>query len=154
MRLTLIFRTSSSYVTDPQWARKFTIAWTSVAAAGVIVSLPHFYRSARKGRIFAHVLGVTESWKEKEYVPVEERQPSKRGKSWKFWMAVMRARAIFDWTLPGFDISVGQSEPGLILHSVHINTNYFSTIGSGIFCYANMLHLARIRALRKLEQGW
>lgn len=98
----------NSYVVDPQWARKFTIAWTSVVAAGVIVSLPHFYKSVRQGRAFTGIFGVTESWKTNQYVPVEERRPSKQGSSRKFWIGVMRARAIFSWTLPGFDVSVGQ----------------------------------------------
>lgn len=104
---------SSSYVVDPQWARKFTISWTSVVAAGLIVSLPYFYKSVGQGRALTGAFGVTESWNAKQYAPIEERKPCKRGTSWKFWMGVIRARAIHSWTLPGFDVSVGQSEQRL-----------------------------------------
>lgn len=106
----LVVRSSSSYVVDPQWARKFTIAWTTVAAAGVVASLPHLYRSVRQGRAFTGAFGVTESWNAKQYVPAEERQPRKRGTPWKLWIGIRSARAVFAWTLPGFDVSVGQSE--------------------------------------------
>lgn len=106
-------------MTDPQWARKFTIAWTSVAAAGIIASLPSLYRSVKHGRAFTGMLGVTESWKAKRYVLAEERQPRKPGTPWKLEVNIRRARAAFGWTLPGFDISVGQSECDL--HSVLSN---------------------------------
>jgi hypothetical protein len=102
-------RLCSSYVTDPQWARKFTITWTSVVAAAVIASLPYFYRSVRQGRALTGAFGITESWNKNQYVPTEERRPRKRGTSCRFWVGVMRARAIFSWTWPGLDISVGQS---------------------------------------------
>ena len=103
-------RSSSSYLVDPQWARKFTVVWTSVVAAGVVVSLPRFYRSVKQGRAFTGVFGVTESWKATPYTLVEERQPKKHGTPWKLAVNLKRAKAVFSWTLPGFDISVGQSE--------------------------------------------
>ena len=99
----------SSYVVDPQWARKFTIAWTSVTAASIAVSLPYLYRSVKRGRAFTGAFGVTESWKAEQYVPVEEREPRKCRPPWKLWIGVKRARAVLAWTLPGFDVSVGQS---------------------------------------------
>lgn len=149
----------SSYVTDPQWARKFTIAWTSVVAAGVIASLPHLYRSVRQGRALTHMFGVTESWETREYVPVEERQPSKRAKSRKFWMAIMRARAIFAWTLPGFDISVGQSERDLFkilatftrVTLVLLIAGYFATLVCCILL-GSELSVNSNRAGQKIQQ--
>ena len=149
----VLFLLHSSYVTDPQWARKFTIAWTSVTAAGIIISLPRFYRYVREGRAFVDTFGVRESWKADHYVPVEERQPGKRGASWKFWVGVMRARAIFAWTFPGFDVSVGQSEPGLPSRFGRIHMARHSAAGSGVLRRVGELHSAQIRALHKLESG-
>lgn len=101
---------SSSYEIDPQWARRFTIAWTSVAAAGIVASLPRLYKSVKHGRAFTGIFGVTESWKATPYVLAEERQLRGRGTPWKLGINIMRAWAIFSWTFPGSDISVGQSE--------------------------------------------
>ena len=100
----------SSYLTDPQYARKFTIVWTSAVAAGVVVSLPRLYRSVKQGRIFTGSFGLTESWDPKPYSLAEERQPQEHEKQLKLNVYIRRAWAILCWTLPGFDISVGQSK--------------------------------------------
>ena len=139
LRLILV-RSSSSYLIDPQWARRFTIAWTSVVAASVAVSLPYLYRSIKKGRAFTGTFGVIESWKSKQYVPVEERQPQKDGTLRGLRINLRRARAVFAWTLPGFDVSVGQSERDFSLHLaplpwffvVVLIAGYFATLVSCI----------------------
>ena len=110
IKLRFVVRLSSSYLVDPQWARKFTAIWTSVAAVSVLVSLPRLYKYAKQGRAFTGAFGVTELWKTKQYFPAEERQPRKCGNPRKFWIGIGRARAVSAWTLPGFDVSVGQSE--------------------------------------------
>ena len=114
--LTPVDRSSSSYEIDPQWARRFTIAWTSVAAAGIVASLPRLYRSVKQGRAFTGTFGVTESWKEKPYVLAEEQQLRERGTPWKLGIKIRRASAVFSWVFHGFDISVGQSECSFSSH--------------------------------------
>jgi len=94
---------------DPQWARKFTIAWTSVVAAGIVVSLPRLYRSVKQGRAFTGMFGVVELWKETPYILAEERQLREHRTPWRLGVNLKRGKAVFSWTLPGFDISVGQS---------------------------------------------
>jgi len=112
IKLKFVVRSSSSYLVDPQWARKFTVTWTSVAAAGIIISLPYLFKSVKQGRAFTGTFGIAESWSGKQYVLAEERQPRKRGALWKFGVFIRRAGNVFGWTLPGFDVSVGQSEHG------------------------------------------
>ena len=101
IRLILVGRSSSSYEVDPQWARRFTAAWASVAVAGVFACLPRLYRSVKQGRAFTGVFGVTESWKAKPYVLAEERQLRGRGAPWKLGINIKRAWAVFSWTFPG-----------------------------------------------------
>lgn len=123
IRLTLVGRSSSSYLIDPQWARKFTITWTSVVVAGIFVSLPRLYRFVKQGRAFIGTFGVTESWKDTSYVLAEERQLQKRRTPWKPVINARRAWAVLSWTFSGFDISVGQSGRDFYSHSRNL-TNH------------------------------
>lgn len=116
-------RSSSSYEIDPQWARRFTIAWTSVAAAGIVASLPRLYKSVKQGRAFTGIFGVTESWKATPYVLAEERRLRERGTPWKLGTNIKRVWAVFSWTFPGSDISVGQSEYNFSSHFRRLSNN-------------------------------
>lgn len=58
----------SSYIEDPKWQIKFTIAWTVVLAFVVVLALPRhivslFSRRPRKGRWLNGVFGVMEDWR-------------------------------------------------------------------------------------------
>lgn len=58
----------SSYVEDPKWQIKFTIAWTVVLAFVVVIALPRhlvslFSHRPRRGRWLDGVFGVMEDWR-------------------------------------------------------------------------------------------
>ena len=151
-KLRFTIRSSSSYLIDPQWARKFTIVWTSVLAAGVAVSLPHLYKSVRQGRALTGVFGVTESWKTNQYFPVEEKQLRKREKPQNFvGIGISRARAILAWTLPGFDVSVGQSEFYFFSRLGQISHGFCSATDDGVLRHLGELHPPQIRTQDKLQ---
>ncbi|KAI5117821.1 hypothetical protein M0805_004951 [Coniferiporia weirii] len=75
------FQVYDSYVTDPTFQRKFSIVWASVAAAAIFFSLPHLFRSLRKGYLRTSIVGFSEDLNGRAYEPVaaDVRAKSKTG---------------------------------------------------------------------------
>jgi hypothetical protein len=77
-------------------------------AFGVLISLPYLLRSIRRGQAFTGILGISEIWAKKPYVPLRERQVQvKKGR----WNSVTRVLfSTFFWTIPRSEVNLGQRE--------------------------------------------
>jgi len=60
---------SSSYVEDPKWQRRFTAIWAGCLGLALVLSFPILYRAYRAGRVFTGLFGVREGNEERGYVP-------------------------------------------------------------------------------------
>ncbi|KAF8055170.1 hypothetical protein FPV67DRAFT_1680727 [Lyophyllum atratum] len=122
----------NSYVEDPKWQIKFTIAWTSVLAAFVLIALPAVLSTRRKWA--AEIFGVSEDWRgrytrlddketEEQDTPEKERksccgrvhsiseiqQVPQRRKSHVIIARVLSALgSVIYWTPPGIGLNAGQ----------------------------------------------
>lgn len=126
--LTLQFsngKATSSYVEDPKWQRKFSMVWAITVAIAIVLSARHFIRAIYQGRAFTGLFGVSEDNTGESYTPinVEEKVPihSKRRIA-GFAHSVL---ALFSWTLPGVELSFGQSEY-IVCHGTNKNADWFS----------------------------
>lgn len=100
----------SSYVEDPKWQRKFSAVWATACVLAIIASFPYFIHSVRNGRAFAGLFGVSEDLSGKTYAPISaaERTPTRRRRNVVVWAE--SALSTLRWTLPGIELSFGQSE--------------------------------------------
>ncbi|KAI0071226.1 hypothetical protein K474DRAFT_1652757 [Panus rudis PR-1116 ss-1] len=105
----------NSYVTDPQWQRRFTIIWTSVLGLVVVLSLPRLVRAIRAGRAFVGLFGI---WGGSGYVPIRDERTDghgerrvRRGRS-GLVSVTEKLAASFGWTLPGLELTLAQGTHG------------------------------------------
>lgn len=107
-KLTAVHR--SSYVEDPKWQRRFSAVWAIAAVVAILASLPYFIHSVKNGRAFAGLLGLSEDLHGKHYTPIaaEEKHPAKKRRRIVAWAE--SALASLRWSLPGIELSFGQSE--------------------------------------------
>ncbi|GLB45701.1 putative FAD-binding domain containing protein [Lyophyllum shimeji] len=115
----------NSYIEDPKWQVKFTIAWTSVLALFVVLALPAAVRGRRKWA--AQIFGVSEDWRgryarlgdqdaepeKKSCCGVSERSsvpgPSRRKRRVVVARRILLAiGSVFYWTPPGIGLNAGQ----------------------------------------------
>ncbi|CAE6513236.1 unnamed protein product [Rhizoctonia solani] len=70
------FQIYNSYVIDPQYARYFTIAWTSTLAAFTVLNAPNLIRSARRRRLPSYRGLWEDVYGYQPVQPVEEKRSS------------------------------------------------------------------------------
>ena len=103
---------NSSYVVDPKYQRKFSIAWASVAAFFVVAALPTFVWSLRSGRFRDALLGVREDLNPYEPVAAGDGNAGwvrvKRLERLPGWVSALKAPMI--WTVPLLGLDIGQRE--------------------------------------------
>ncbi|KEP47602.1 putative ferric reductase transmembrane component [Rhizoctonia solani 123E] len=78
----------NSYVIDPQYARYFTIAWTSTLAAFTLLNAPNLIRSARRRRLPSYKGLWEDVYGYQPVQPVEEKRnegppPTKNASPWR-----------------------------------------------------------------------
>ena len=95
---------------DPEWQRKFSIIWASLAGFAILASAPHLLNSIRKGRAFKGFFGVSEHFGRKNYSPVVSEENIPRGSSRRASALVRSLGSVMLWSLPGLELTMGQSE--------------------------------------------
>lgn len=106
--LTAIF-SSSSYVVDPIWQRRFSAIWATFAAVAILVSLPHFIRSLKHGRSLRGLFGVSESLTVQRYTTIGDAEVKPRTRRRVVSGIIQTISSLFWWSLPGIGLTLGQS---------------------------------------------
>ncbi|KAF8060247.1 hypothetical protein FPV67DRAFT_1588099 [Lyophyllum atratum] len=122
----------NSYVEDPKWQIKFTIAWTSALAVFVLIALPAILSTRRKWA--SEVFGVSEDWRgrytrlddkptEELDTPEKERKsccgrvhsiselqqvPQRRNSHVILARVLSALGSVIYWTPPGIGLNAGQ----------------------------------------------
>lgn len=99
----------SSYAEDPQWQRKFSIVWASLAGIAILASTPHLLNSVRTGRAFKGFFGISETfaWKHYSSMVSQEIIPARGSRSSLGVLKVVGSARL--WSLPGLELNIGQS---------------------------------------------
>lgn len=100
---------SSSYVVDPIWQRRFSAIWATFAAVAILVSLPHFLRSLKHGRSLRGLFGVSESIAAQRYAAIGDAEVKPRTRRRTVSGIIETASSLFWWSLPGIGLTLGQS---------------------------------------------
>ena len=86
------------------------MVWAIAVGIAIVLSARHFVRTVYQGRAFSGFFGVSEDYTGKSYSPirVEEKAPQHRKRP--IAGLLHSVLAVFSWTLPGVELTFGQSE--------------------------------------------
>ena len=86
------------------------MVWAIAVGIAIVLAARHFVRTVYQGRALAGFFGVSEDYNAKSYTPirVEEKVPQHRKRP--IAGLLHSVLAVFSWTLPGVELTFGQSE--------------------------------------------
>jgi hypothetical protein len=124
----------SSYAEAPEWQLKFSMVWVTAVGISILLSLPHLIRAVRSRRAFHDFFGVIEDVDKYMALfdhdrgdnsgdPNHEDMRRVPRRDWrKDWLRKIlnTTGATLLWTVPGLELSIGQSGWFFILKSGYV----------------------------------